>query len=295
MASFKKGARVRLTGKRDAGKTGVVFWADKSKFDPGMRYGIHGDDGETYWGNEKGLQAEGVAPAPAPKEASGKKPKPASVKARKPAKTRKETPGASAARLAQEIESLAKQTGLDCQLPIYLLERRRKTSGGASYNRVGFRPKGPPEPRAPRGYQPVLSLDLKFIPELQPMFPGVRAICLYVDRPRQGFDGAAVIRLSAEECKIGISGGRNFEATRVLVPAEVFEENPPGSDLDCLRQHICEAPGRALGRPLFLQQEISHDDEMGFVLQADTLFSGLHLGESGKLYLFSDDAFWECL
>jgi hypothetical protein len=44
-----KGSRVRVTSGKDEGVEGRVFWFGDSKFGPGKRVGIKGDDGETYW------------------------------------------------------------------------------------------------------------------------------------------------------------------------------------------------------------------------------------------------------
>lgn len=44
-----KGERVRFTKGKNAGVEGRVFWFGDSKFGPGKRVGVNGDDGETYW------------------------------------------------------------------------------------------------------------------------------------------------------------------------------------------------------------------------------------------------------
>lgn len=45
-----KGARVRITGGRQGkGKTGEIFWKGPNKWGEGERFGVRGDDGETYW------------------------------------------------------------------------------------------------------------------------------------------------------------------------------------------------------------------------------------------------------
>ena len=65
-----KGTRVEITGGREGkGETGDVFWVGDSKFGKGKRYGVRGDDQETYWVDEKDLEvlrepsADEAAPA----------------------------------------------------------------------------------------------------------------------------------------------------------------------------------------------------------------------------------------
>lgn len=45
-----KGDRVRITGGRQGkDKTGTIFWKGPNKYGSGDRFGVRGDDGETYW------------------------------------------------------------------------------------------------------------------------------------------------------------------------------------------------------------------------------------------------------
>ena len=52
-----KGTRVVITGSRDEGVVGVIFWVGESKFGPGKRYGLKDDGGEIYWANESDIEA----------------------------------------------------------------------------------------------------------------------------------------------------------------------------------------------------------------------------------------------
>lgn len=63
-----KGARVRITGGRNGvGVAGEIFWKGPNKWGKGDRFGIRGDDGETYWVSESDVEAsEGPAPEPEP-------------------------------------------------------------------------------------------------------------------------------------------------------------------------------------------------------------------------------------
>lgn len=209
--------------------------------------------------------------------------------------------------LAQQIAEQAEQSGLECSQNIYLLttepkgKKGRKADKGpmrSPYNRVGGEPKGLPKTRWPgdgaERYQPVLSLDLECVPELRRHYSGARAICLFVDRPEEGFEDSAVVALSEAACKRGFRGGEGFVVERVAVPPEVFALDRPRKELESLRARIAEAEARVLGRPFFIQQSPSAGDEDGFVLEAGEYFTGLNLGDSGRLYVYTREAFWEC-
>jgi hypothetical protein len=65
-AKFAKGDRVAIVGgKQGQGMRGEVFWIGESRFGKGARYGIRGDDAETYWIDEQQVGAETDVPAPA--------------------------------------------------------------------------------------------------------------------------------------------------------------------------------------------------------------------------------------
>ena len=64
---WNKGDRAAIVAgrKNPLGIRGEVFWIGENKYGPGMRYGLKGDDGETYWCDETHLGSESDAP-PAP-------------------------------------------------------------------------------------------------------------------------------------------------------------------------------------------------------------------------------------
>lgn len=63
---FQKGDRAAVvSGAKDLGVRGEVFWVGENKYGPGLRYGLRGDDGETYWVDEANIGTEADAP-PAP-------------------------------------------------------------------------------------------------------------------------------------------------------------------------------------------------------------------------------------
>ncbi|MCZ7687048.1 MAG: hypothetical protein M5U28_53210 [Sandaracinaceae bacterium] len=64
-AKFDKGHRVGIvSGRSGKGMRGEVFWIGESRYGKGARYGVRGDDGETYWVDEQHLGAETDVPEP---------------------------------------------------------------------------------------------------------------------------------------------------------------------------------------------------------------------------------------
>ena len=63
--AFDKGDRAAIVNGKGAGTRGEVFWVGENKYGPGMRFGLRGDDGETYWIDETNIGSEDAAP-PAP-------------------------------------------------------------------------------------------------------------------------------------------------------------------------------------------------------------------------------------
>jgi hypothetical protein len=65
---FDKGDRAAIVGGRNPlGTRGEVFWVGENKFGSGMRYGLKGDDGVTYWLDSEEIGSEeGAPPAPPP-------------------------------------------------------------------------------------------------------------------------------------------------------------------------------------------------------------------------------------
>lgn len=60
-----KGDRVRITGGRQGkDKTGTIFWKGPNKYGSGERFGVRGDDGETYWVSSDDVESTDAAPPP---------------------------------------------------------------------------------------------------------------------------------------------------------------------------------------------------------------------------------------
>ncbi|NVB41105.1 hypothetical protein G6O69_24915 [Pseudenhygromyxa sp. WMMC2535] len=54
--AIAKGAQVVITKGDDAGTCGEVFWTGKSKFGPGLRFGVKDEAGKIYWAGEGELE-----------------------------------------------------------------------------------------------------------------------------------------------------------------------------------------------------------------------------------------------
>lgn len=58
-----KGTRVQIVGGRKGlNETGEIFWKGPNKYGPGERYGVRGDNGETYWVLEDDIETSTTAP-----------------------------------------------------------------------------------------------------------------------------------------------------------------------------------------------------------------------------------------
>lgn len=62
-----KGTRVKIVrGRQGKGVSGSIFWIGENKYGDGKRFGVRGDDGQTYWVTEEDVDAEDAAPPPPP-------------------------------------------------------------------------------------------------------------------------------------------------------------------------------------------------------------------------------------
>lgn len=188
------------------------------------------------------------------------------------------------ATLSEEIEAVAKETGLACDQPVYLIARAKDGQETSALNRLSASPIDGPE-----DYDAVFTLDLNDIPELKPRYTGARAITLFVDKPDDGFEDSIVVPINEEDAR-PMNAGQPFTIERAMVPVEVFGETKT-DPLRVLRQLLRQSPARALGYPFYIQEDQGGG---GFVLEAGEAFVDLNLGDSGKLYVFTSEAFWQC-
>ena len=153
----------------------------------------------------------------------------------------------------------------------------------------------------------LLTLSLDDLPELREQLGAgddAAAISLFVsDRDDNGaYAGNSetkVLILTKADVKAGGKKAKDVEGhaaqairvTRVEVPEAVFAEEP-AAELEELQKRIYGLGGRALGEPLWLQDP--QDGAGAFVLQFDENLVDTNLGDSGVMYVFGDDAFWQC-
>jgi hypothetical protein len=68
-AKFEKGSRAAVVaGKKGVGVRGQVFWIGENKYGPGSRYGLRGDDGDTYWLDDTQIGPESAGQAAPPSQ-----------------------------------------------------------------------------------------------------------------------------------------------------------------------------------------------------------------------------------
>ncbi len=189
--------------------------------------------------------------------------------------------------------------------PVYVLRplehRRRKTP----WNRIGGTPPGIGSKRWPRFQgQPmvhVLTVDLRSLPVLAARFRDAATVSLFLSdaMDNEAFaphtEESAVVFSSLEQAerrtrppkgapRLEESGG--FDVVEVQVPRDIWQQEE-----DPLFQLLYQQCARAAGPPQWLQTE----EHLGnFLLQFDTAFIDINLGDMGVLYLFEDTAFWQC-
>lgn len=57
VAALEKGSRVQIVRGDHAGQVGEIFWIGESRYGKGPRYGVRGEDGESYWVDGPGVEA----------------------------------------------------------------------------------------------------------------------------------------------------------------------------------------------------------------------------------------------
>lgn len=215
-------------------------------------------------------------------------------------------PAALLATLAPEeapagvLRRLAAETGLPLDTRVYVLEERAEGAGPLARigaDRLALAPERVPRFRD-RPMQHVITFDLAEIPELRAVMqaPAARALAVFVSRrdsngaDQPGSGRTAVLALSETEA-VPV-GGEPYTATAVDVPAAVFGKiRKKDQALLDLRAGLKVLPGRVLGAPLWLQDEV--DALPPFVAQLEHRFVHVNCGDEGELYVFVDDAFWQ--
>ena len=138
----------------------------------------------------------------------------------------------------------------------------------------------------------LFTIDLHDAPQLAALYPGARALALFVPRqPGDALSAYASTRLDAldDAAANALPSADNactFRVVPVRVPDAAFD------DVDStLRQLLVNLPGYALGEAITIQEEPDLGGD--FILQLDDSF-GINLGDVGRLYVYSDGAAADC-
>lgn len=164
----------------------------------------------------------------------------------------------------------------------------------------------------------VLTLDLDEAGPERPRsgaFASARALALFVENPSSneayapGNEHAVVLALTDDELADGVpevegwadweessdvepdDKGRTLEVVPIQVPIGGGDRIPEATRTELARL-AANLPGRVGGHPLWIQSEERGAGE--FVLQCDERLASINLGDMGRLYVFTDTAFWQC-
>jgi hypothetical protein len=209
--------------------------------------------------------------------------------------------------LLERLRRLVAKTELEADTRIYLLERDESTNV-SSYHRIQAAPQGLAAERWPRWQSEkmnhLLTLDCDQMPEvraLDPEFAHARGVALFIQSGDPDDDGSAettAVAMSEAEMSAGHGpGGASFTAHALLVPSEVFTEpdddEPDDPALEKLRSELLNLPGRALGKPLWIQPQDEADDDEAVIVQLDERFADIELGDRGVMYVLTGGALWQ--
>ncbi|MCH9688906.1 MAG: hypothetical protein K0V04_46160 [Deltaproteobacteria bacterium] len=136
----------------------------------------------------------------------------------------------------------------------------------------------------------ILTLDLQEAPELGALYPGKRALSLFLRSPGRGtFNDEGVVVLTAEPGARG-QGSKPFALVALDVPTSVFSSRARKAEIKQLRGLLFNRAGYALGEPMWIQ---SSDPQGQFLFQFDDHFD-VNLGDSGEMYVWSSGTSWQC-
>jgi len=195
----------------------------------------------------------------------------------------------------------------DKTVPIYALRKLDTPPAQPTLNRIGGLPPGIAAERWPtHADEPMVhlfTLDLDAMPELKSQCDGRRSLSVFCWSPELNEAFAPGSRQTAvcfstddqviTAChapkEANVRRSKPFEAIRIEVPSRVFRSHT--GSLSELREAIYCLSGRVLGDPIWLQ-----DNESGwrFIMQFDEGFADVNLGDAGVMYVFENDAFFQC-
>ncbi len=147
----------------------------------------------------------------------------------------------------------------------------------------------------------LFTLDVRTMPGLEKRFGAdVRAVSVFCWHPSfneafaSGSGQTAIVTTTEAQLTAGGEPPEEAELAdrRHFAPVAIDVSPTVWSAKNELRDDIYRAHARVLGEPLWLQG----DEDAGgtFVMQFDDGFVDVNLGDSGIMYVFDDDAFWQC-
>jgi len=145
----------------------------------------------------------------------------------------------------------------------------------------------------------IFTLDLDMLPMLKKAVGEQYKALAFFSYETDWENPSRTVLLKAEDIlEIPASeGGYSFEVTEIQVPTNIFymsyseETNDQTLDLKDIRKKVFNAPAYVLGEPIWIQEP---EDLGDFYMQFDDRFGDMNLGDSGVMYVFAQDAFWQC-
>lgn len=213
--------------------------------------------------------------------------------------------GAPSDEIARLCKTAEKAAG---DMPIYAL-RRLKGPDTTTLNRVGGLPPGDWTDRWPERdslqMTHLFTIDLQDVPAGD--FGDKRLLTLFCASPHDNeacypdTDYTAVVFSSNDELGVDSSAPegvptideRAFKVIEIRVPEDTWT-NPEYGDL---RHDLGVLSARIFGPPSWIQRTEEDDDveDLGrFIMQFNEDFCDVNLGDSGRMYVFEDLAYWEC-
>ncbi len=169
---------------------------------------------------------------------------------------------------------------------IYAFELGGEPPPAGSLTRLGAAPRRGDKQRH------LFTIDLHDAPHLGVLYPGARALALFVPRqPGDALSAYASTRLDALDdvaanALPSADDAHTFRVVPVCVPDAAFDDAE-----STLRQLLVNLPGYALGEAITIQEEPDLGGD--FILQLDDSF-GINLGDAGRLYVYGDGATADC-
>lgn len=146
----------------------------------------------------------------------------------------------------------------------------------------------------------MFTLDLKTMPALAREYPGMRTISVFVHSPDHNEaytpgNGQTAVLMSTEAqlaAPAAPPDGAKLEPITRFGVVAVEVDPAVWAGKSELRDELYRCSARVGGGPLWLQDDEGGD--AGFVMQFDESFCSMNLGDSGIMYVYADDAFWQC-